>query len=47
MIGLFSEALPEFLGSLCATFVFTIGAWTVRKARHRAVSRNDQTTPDE
>ncbi|WP_159038995.1 MULTISPECIES: hypothetical protein [unclassified Streptomyces] len=47
MIGLFSEALPEFLGSLCATLVFTIGAWTVRKARNRAVSRNNQTTSDD
>lgn len=47
MIGLFSEALPEFLGSLCATLVVTIGAWTVRKARSRAVSRNSQMTPDD
>ncbi|MFF6881436.1 hypothetical protein ACFY9S_40025 [Streptomyces sp. NPDC012474] len=36
MIGLFSQALPEFLGSLCATLVVTAGAWTVRKARSRA-----------
>jgi len=45
VIGLFSEALPEFLGSLCATLVVTIGAWAVRKARSRVVSRDDQTTP--
>lgn len=47
MIGLFSAALPEFLGSLCATLVFTIGVWMVRKVRSRAVSRNNQTTPDD
>jgi hypothetical protein len=47
VIGLFSKALPEFLGSLCATLVVTIGAWTVRKTRNRAVSRNDQTTPED
>ncbi|MGW0933169.1 hypothetical protein [Streptomyces sp. NPDC002644] len=27
MIGLFSEALPEFLGSLCATLVITTCTW--------------------
>ncbi|GGT57875.1 hypothetical protein GCM10010271_71860 [Streptomyces kurssanovii] len=48
MIGLFSEALPEFLGSLCATLVVTGGAWAVRKARSRAaVSRNTQRTPED
>jgi hypothetical protein len=46
VIGLFSQALPEFLGSLCATLVVTVGAWTVRKARSRAASRRSQTTPD-
>ncbi|MFG2236166.1 hypothetical protein ACGFNX_40290 [Streptomyces sp. NPDC048723] len=45
MTGLFSEALPEFLGSLSATLLVTIGAWTVRKARSRAASRNRQTPP--
>ncbi|MCL7429790.1 hypothetical protein [Streptomyces sp. YS415] len=47
MIGLFSAALPEFLGSLCATLVVTIGAWAVRKACGRAATREDQTTPGE
>lgn len=45
MIGLFSAALPEFLGSLCATLVVTIGAWAFRKARSRAATRDNQTTP--
>jgi hypothetical protein len=44
VIGLFREALPEFLGSLCATLVVTIGTWTARKARSRAVVRSSETT---
>lgn len=47
MIRLFSEALPEFLGSLCATLVFTIGVWAVRKAHSRAVSRGNLTSSDD
>ena len=47
MIGLFSAALPEFLGSLCATLVVTIGAWALRKALNRAATRDNQTTPDD
>jgi hypothetical protein len=45
VIGLLSAALPEFLGSLCATLVVTIGAWVRRKALSRAASRDNQTTP--
>lgn len=52
MIGLFSAALPEFLGSLCATLVVAIGTWMRRKARSRtatrdnqAAARDNQTTP--
>ncbi|MFI0516097.1 hypothetical protein ACH3Y9_41120 [Streptomyces sp. WSLK1-5] len=47
MIGLFREALPEFLGSLCATLVVTIGTWTARKARSRAVISSSETTSDD
>ncbi|MGW7346788.1 hypothetical protein [Streptomyces sp. NPDC054854] len=44
MTGLFSEAVPEFLGSLSATLLVSFGARTMRKARSRAAARNRQTT---